>query len=317
MSTLPCRPRSRAGSAQGFTLIELLVVIAIIAILAAILFPVFASVRDKARQITSASNEKQILLGIIQYTQDSDEMLPRLQTDMQHTDGSYWRWDGNINSDDQWFGIENAIDPFIKAGSMWGPETKGNVWHDPSDSVARDDCDGGPGIGVGFDISYSFTPYGGPTSKIKFGVFSPGDFNHPANNSLPDGNRNKVYDSLTLAQIGAPSDTIIMYEQWDAENYSRFISNQRYDISSLEDYMYAYPDALDVGDGCGDGTHWLFTLGTHGGFTEDGYADGHVKAHPTHVGADGKHHPNWFNLDATKEWDGKAPNAMHWDAQYH
>jgi prepilin-type N-terminal cleavage/methylation domain-containing protein/prepilin-type processing-associated H-X9-DG protein len=60
---------------KGFTLIELLVVIAIIAILAAILFPVFAKVREKARQISCASNLKQLGLGIIQYTQDYDEQL--------------------------------------------------------------------------------------------------------------------------------------------------------------------------------------------------------------------------------------------------
>jgi prepilin-type N-terminal cleavage/methylation domain-containing protein len=60
----------------GFTLIELLVVIAIIAILAAILFPVFAKVREKARQTTCTSNEKQIGLGILQYVQDYDETYP-------------------------------------------------------------------------------------------------------------------------------------------------------------------------------------------------------------------------------------------------
>src|SRR5580698_2440397 len=58
----------------GFTLIELLVVIAIIAILAAILFPVFAKAREKARQTTCASNEKQLGLAFLQYTQDYDEM---------------------------------------------------------------------------------------------------------------------------------------------------------------------------------------------------------------------------------------------------
>ncbi len=61
---------------KGFTLIELLVVIAIIAILAAILFPVFAKAREKARQSSCLSNEKQILLAQVQYTQDYDEKFP-------------------------------------------------------------------------------------------------------------------------------------------------------------------------------------------------------------------------------------------------
>src|SRR4030088_3110840 len=60
---------------KGFTLIELLVVIAIIAILAAILFPVFAQAREKARAITCVSNEKQISLSWMMYIQDYDETL--------------------------------------------------------------------------------------------------------------------------------------------------------------------------------------------------------------------------------------------------
>src|SRR5690242_4890470 len=61
---------------RGFTLIELLVVIAIIAILAAILFPVFAQAREKARTATCISNEKQITLASLMYSQDYDEQFP-------------------------------------------------------------------------------------------------------------------------------------------------------------------------------------------------------------------------------------------------
>ncbi len=61
---------------RAFTLIELLVVIAIIAILAAILFPVFARARENARRASCQSNLKQISLGVIQYTQDYDELYP-------------------------------------------------------------------------------------------------------------------------------------------------------------------------------------------------------------------------------------------------
>jgi prepilin-type N-terminal cleavage/methylation domain-containing protein/prepilin-type processing-associated H-X9-DG protein len=60
---------------RGFTLIELLVVIAIIAILAAILFPVFARAREKARQTSCLSNVKQLSLGLLMYVQDYDELF--------------------------------------------------------------------------------------------------------------------------------------------------------------------------------------------------------------------------------------------------
>ena len=61
----------------GFTLIELLVVIAIISVLAAVLFPVFAQAREKARQISCLSNHKQIVLALFQYVQDNDETYPQ------------------------------------------------------------------------------------------------------------------------------------------------------------------------------------------------------------------------------------------------
>src|SRR5690349_1235069 len=76
-STMKARDTSHSSKASyGFTLIELLIVIAIIAILAAILFPVFARARENARRSSCQSNLKQIGLAFAQYTQDNDERLP-------------------------------------------------------------------------------------------------------------------------------------------------------------------------------------------------------------------------------------------------
>jgi prepilin-type N-terminal cleavage/methylation domain-containing protein/prepilin-type processing-associated H-X9-DG protein len=88
---------------QGFTLIELLVVIAIIAILAAILFPVFAMAREKARQSSCLSNTKQMGLGFMMYKQDYDEMFPTayfhraFNPALGGTRLGYEHWSGLIN----------------------------------------------------------------------------------------------------------------------------------------------------------------------------------------------------------------------------
>ncbi|BDI28930.1 hypothetical protein CCAX7_009810 [Capsulimonas corticalis] len=101
---------------KGFTLIELLVVIAIIAIFAAILFPVFAQAREKARQTTCASNEKQIGLAILQYNQDNDETFPL---------ANY----GDTNADkDHWYKL---VDPYVAASytrSLARTGAKLSIW---------------------------------------------------------------------------------------------------------------------------------------------------------------------------------------------
>ncbi|RYX83889.1 DUF1559 domain-containing protein [bacterium] len=95
-------PRSNF-SYKAFTLIELLVVIAIIAILAAILFPVFARARENARRSSCQSNMKQIGLGLMQYTQDYDEKMPnRLFSN------------NGVNTN-----VQNILQPYVKSYQLF------------------------------------------------------------------------------------------------------------------------------------------------------------------------------------------------------
>ncbi len=102
-------------SKKGFTLIELLVVIAIIAILAAILFPVFAQARESARSSSCLSNTKQIGLAILQYVQDYDEFFPPAMYEVYTTDPAYNKpdlpWGPWKNRHTGW---DKLVQPYIK-----------------------------------------------------------------------------------------------------------------------------------------------------------------------------------------------------------
>ncbi|MBD3292253.1 MAG: DUF1559 domain-containing protein, partial [Armatimonadia bacterium] len=94
---------------RGFTLIELLVVIAIIAILAAILFPVFARAREKARQTSCLSNMKQLGLGLNMYAQDYDEELPMM----------FYGSDASRNNQLYGFNFRELLIPYVKNEQVW------------------------------------------------------------------------------------------------------------------------------------------------------------------------------------------------------
>lgn len=87
----------------GFTLIELLVVIAVIAVLAAILFPVFAQAREKARQASCATNMRQMGLAVVMYLQDYDERFPLAAT---ATATGFLNW-------------HHLVDPYVKNKQVW------------------------------------------------------------------------------------------------------------------------------------------------------------------------------------------------------
>ncbi len=116
------QPRQR-----GFTLIELLVVIAIIAILAAILFPVFAKAREKARQTACLSNMKQMALGSLQYTQDYDE-----------------KYIAGVNRYGKGPGWAGEMYPYVKSTG---------VFRCPDDATAL------PGTTVSYALNSQFSPF--------------------------------------------------------------------------------------------------------------------------------------------------------------
>ncbi len=124
---------------KGFTLIELLVVIAIIAILAAILFPVFAKAREKARQTSCLSNERQLATAILSYAQDYDETFP-LKVDPASPGGDWWYQYFFCNGDVGYWGAYasdaagcfNAIIPYIKNRQIFRcPSGQENHWATP------------------------------------------------------------------------------------------------------------------------------------------------------------------------------------------
>jgi len=122
-------PLTGIRSKRGFTLIELLVVIAIIAILAAILFPVFARAREAARKSTCQSNLKQLALGIRMYMQDFDEKYP--QKGNTGYDGYDENWAGHGGWQTGQIVLGDALNPYLKNAAIWQCPSDQNVSNNP------------------------------------------------------------------------------------------------------------------------------------------------------------------------------------------
>jgi len=169
---------------KAFTLIELLVVIAIIAILAAILFPVFAKVREKARMTSCLSNEKQLGLGVTQYVQDNDELFPC----------------GNKGDGAGWAG---QIYPYVKSVA---------VYHCPDDS--------GTGGGIeSYGISSNLTASGRMQSNDNTplgGPMSIAQLNAPAKTVL-------MAETIACATYQSPSNLLeVTSPSIDGLNYATY-----------------------------------------------------------------------------------------------
>ena len=152
---------------KGFTLIELLVVIAIIAILAAILFPVFAKAREKARQSSCANNVKQISTGLAMYLQDYDEQLPG---------GFNSFWDGTYSIG----GFVDPTAPYLK---------NTQIFSCPSDG-AKNCISGAP---ASYNYSSAILPGTPPNQPLSYGYnyflgalmgIRPGQLQYPSQTCL-------------------------------------------------------------------------------------------------------------------------------------
>lgn len=255
------RSHKPVRGAKGFTLIELLVVIAIIAILASILFPVFATARERARARAASclSNMKQIGLGVMQYTQDYDESYP-----MDDVAPGYVQhlWSSQL-----------VLQPYLKSTQ---------ILRCPSDSLP-DPSAATLGIAASRNpvaLSYAanaITPnnwsggiYGMPASDNPRGVFPVGDYYGSA------------ASPTKLSQVNQPAEVIMIcegYQEYDGDYYcgSQWVNNE-VDYCSTAAGGFIYQADIDNFVLATPANAWYRGLRKHLGGTNVLFADGHVKS---------------------------------------
>jgi prepilin-type N-terminal cleavage/methylation domain-containing protein/prepilin-type processing-associated H-X9-DG protein len=217
-------PRVRSG----FTLIELLVVIAIIAILASILFPVFAQAREKSRQTACLSNVRQIAVSVSMYAQDYDERLFFRST----TNAANTR--------------SNVATPKTAYAQLWWNQVMPYV---KSEAIFTCPSDNGP--------TDSFNERGDPGEK------GAGTIRRSYIASLAP-------ESLSLAEIRDPVQTIVVTEKWDVWPDCKAVTEPWMDLLDAKDFNPhpANPVKYPLG-----------VMGVrHQGLVNCAYADGHAKA---------------------------------------
>jgi prepilin-type N-terminal cleavage/methylation domain-containing protein/prepilin-type processing-associated H-X9-DG protein len=266
MSHNAARPRGRnrasiraPGPPSGFTLIELLVVIAIIAILAAILFPVFAQARTKARQTSDLSNMKQMTMGIQMYLQDYDEVIP--SAGMTDEFGRYYTW-------------HYSILPYIKTHQVYLSPQYAFRWDDKEwrstwawNLLEKVGAVKGPN-GYTWDVSYGMNNTDDAVWDQCGGVFQNwGDgskgFGHGGPGSPP-------WKTTSLSAVAKPAETILIVnakfpDLWAVDGHDFLVDGQL--PCGFTPVGYFSWDSTDPN-----------VIGAFNGQINVAYVDGHVKS---------------------------------------
>ncbi len=249
---------------KGFTLIELLVVIAIIAILAAILFPVFGRARENARRSSCQSNLKQIGLGILQYVQDYDEKFPAAN-------------DTSFN-----YPWPQAVQPYMRSLQ---------VFICPSDPDGGQPAPSAANPFAGVKISYA------GNALIENRVVAPFSQNYEFIGIFGKPNEPTGGTTATraLSQVSAPAITVMVTDKFSSDTTANETNaaEKPYGNSSGRSYTSSIMYGNQIPSGTRSGTAY----GTgRGGLVSDKhletanmlFADGHVKAvRPASTNPDG------------------------------
>ena len=251
---------------SGFTLIELLVVIAIIAILAAILFPVFAQARESARASACISNEKQIALGILMYTQDFDETMP-----LYFNSTSYW---------------PQAADSYIQRNSRINGIAVGvnggysEVMYCPDDPLKNSSA-------RATSKYANLTTYGLNDDWMQ--QYGPAEVFPGC--QMSNGKGGLLCQSLSLPYAVTPANTILLSEGWSGSAHSSF--DTAYGATDQNDGWCSQGPNIAVEDALA-GVQWLHRgsmrtdqygnwcdMPAPGVITNVAFSDGHVKGMQT------------------------------------
>ena len=279
-STRPCRN-------FGFTLIELLVVIAIIALLAAILFPVFESVREKARQATCQSNLKQLGLGVMQYRQDNDDYFPP-ENDVAGVTGLFYCGSSG-NSNHPYYAWPDRLYPYVKSSQIF------NCPDGTSASVE----------GAGLDASL-YCHYGMNVFLTQY-----------CNGNTGNNAASVIFNTYNEAQIPR-SDQIIMltdYAGHSGNQVGEESIDPNFGSGTGNNLNYVSLPAATGMTGWSCATSASFRCfydpvsNRHSGGANYAFCDGHVKYYPMTVDANGWKHSNLY--DALYDNAGGSSNNVY------